>query len=65
MKCAWVFLACIGLIGCAPLSPPSVADGSMVEVDTAKMATVERAARTGGVTVYWINAPRKAAAHGS
>ena len=65
MKYAWIFLACIGLIGCAPLSPPTADTNGAIEVDTVKMAAVERAARTAGVSVYWVNAPRKAAGQGS
>jgi hypothetical protein len=60
MKCAWVVLAAVGLVGCAPLWPPAANQSGSVEIDCARMAAVERAARAGGVQVVWINAPRKA-----
>lgn len=60
MKCAWVVLAAIGLVGCAPLSLQVANQSGGVDIDHARMAAVERAARAGGVQVVWINAPRKA-----
>lgn len=65
MKCAMWVLAAFGLAGCAPLSPSTASQPGAGEIDYAKMAAVERAARRVGVTVLWINAPRKALAQGS
>lgn len=58
MKSAWIGLGlAMGLAGCA--SPPwSKATGT--ELDTARMAVIERAASRTGVHIVWINAPRKA-----
>jgi starvation-inducible outer membrane lipoprotein len=65
MKCAWVLLASIGLAGCASAPPPSVASSGWDEIDNARVAAVERAARVAGVQVVWVHAPRKAVAAGS
>ena len=46
--------------GCASVSAPDVGGN-----DEARMQAVERAARVHGVTVVWINAPRRAPAAGS
>ena len=58
MKSAWIGLALsMGLAGCANL--PGTASRSD-ELDTARMAVIERAATRTGVHIVWINAPRKA-----
>ena len=58
MRSAWIGLALsMGLAGCA--SAPWRSAGSD-ELDTARMAVIERAASRTGVHIVWINAPRKA-----
>jgi len=53
--------AALSLMACATTAsstkPTSASDAG--EVDAAKMAAVESAARWRGVSVYWINPPRK------
>jgi hypothetical protein len=57
MRSAWIGLAlAMGLAGCAN-APWKPAAGD--ELDTARMAAIERAATRTGVHVVWINAPRK------
>ena len=63
MKCAWILLAALGLAGCA--TAPSTTTGDTVVTDAAKMSQIERTARNSGLTVIWINAPRKIAPSGS
>jgi hypothetical protein len=46
--------------GCASASKPAPA-GAAIDVDTAKMALIDRQAARVGVQVIWINPPRKAA----
>ena len=46
----------IGLPGCASRSTVS---SSAYEVDSARVAAIERAARQAGVGVIWVNQPRK------
>ena len=48
------------LAGCAAL-PPAPPES---DVDTAKVAAIERAANQTGVRVIWINMPRKPVAQG-
>lgn len=48
-------LAAAGLSACSGMQANS-APGSYT-VDTAKVAAVERAARTSGVNVYWVHYP--------
>jgi hypothetical protein len=64
MKCAWLLLAAIGLAGCAT-APPTTTSADTIVTDQAKMSQIERAARSSGLTVIWINAPRKVAPAGS
>jgi hypothetical protein len=57
---ASALLAIGALAGCA--SAPTSAESN--GLDNARMQAVERAARVHGVSVVWINAPRKAPAPG-
>ena len=60
MRSAWLLCAVVALGGCA--SPGS---REAVQTDEARIQAVERAARLHGVTVVWINEPRKHAGPGS
>jgi type IV pilus biogenesis protein CpaD/CtpE len=53
-----VFLSA-SLVGCASTS---YSTAPTMEVDTAKIASIERAAMRNGVQVIWINQPLKKAA---
>jgi hypothetical protein len=46
----------LALEGCATMNATGT---SAYEVDSAKVAAVEAAARQSGVQVYWLNYPRK------
>jgi hypothetical protein len=53
--------AALSLMACATTSSstkPTAANDSG-QVDAAKMSAVESAARWRGVSVYWVNPPRK------
>jgi hypothetical protein len=49
-------IAMLALEGCAIMNATGT---SAYEVDSAKVAAVESAARQAGVQVYWLNYPRK------
>ncbi len=53
----FVLGALCALAGCA--SPPS-REGFNDDIDYARMAAIDRQARFAGVTVIWLNSPRKA-----
>jgi hypothetical protein len=53
-------MALIAGVVAACTSAPK-ADSATLELDTAKMATVEKQANRVGVQVFWVNPPRKPA----
>ena len=58
-RMALILLALGGLPACSSLTAPTSQPVASIETDVAKMAVIERAARTTGVQVYWVNPPRK------
>jgi hypothetical protein len=58
-RMALILLVLGGLPACSSLSGPASQPGATFETDHAKMAVIERAARSSGVQVIWVNAPRK------
>ena len=53
-------IALIAAVGAGCTSAPKV-DSASLELDTAKMAQVEKQAGRVGVQVFWVNPPRKTA----
>ncbi|GEM_PF-2503785 len=57
-------MICLGLASMVPLmlggcASMNATGTSAYEVDNAKVAAIESAARQSGVQVYWLNYPRK------
>ncbi|GEM_PF-5434302 len=57
LRCAVCLLFGFALVGCASFkSEPPVADDN---VDQAKVAAIDRAAKRAGVQVIWLHMPQK------
>jgi len=62
-RIALCLLLCAGVAGCA--TGPASTVPMRMEVDSQKVAAVERAAARNGVKVIWLTAPMKAVPAGS